>query len=68
MPLGWPSGPERLRVVHLACPELPPGAAAELMEAVNSEDGLLAGADLLALLRHVAAALEARLLDAAMTS
>lgn len=66
VPLGWPSGPEeRLRVVHLACPELPPGAAAEMMQQVNSDAPLLAAADLLTLLRHVAAALEARLLDAA---
>ncbi|KAF8055839.1 hypothetical protein HT031_006614 [Scenedesmus sp. PABB004] len=64
VPWGWPCGGQRLQLVELSCPALAPEAAAALQAAINADAGLAAGADLAGLLRHVAAAVEARLADA----
>jgi hypothetical protein len=64
-PLGWPcSSSEGLQLVELACPQLQPAAAAELLAGINSNAQLLQGGDLLGLLRTVAEAAEAKILDA----
>ena len=69
VPLSWPSEPcDSLQVVELAAPELGAQAAQQLMARVNADKLLLAGCDVLSLLQHVSAAVEALLLDAAAGS
>jgi hypothetical protein len=65
VPFGWPcSSSEQLQLVELACPQLQPATVAELVSSINSNSQLLQGGDLLGLLRAVAEAAEAQLLDA----
>jgi hypothetical protein len=54
-----------LQLVELAAPELSPEAAEQLMQQVNADAALLQRCDVLALLQHVSAAVEAHLVDAA---
>jgi hypothetical protein len=67
VPLAWPSDAdaEQLRVVHLMAPSLSDEAGGELLAAVNGDQQLLARCDVLGLMRHVAEAVEQRVLDAA---
>lgn len=66
VPLSWPSEPtDMLQLVELAAPELSPEAAEQLMQQVNADAALLQRCDVLALLQHVSAAVEAHLVDAA---
>jgi hypothetical protein len=65
VPFGWPcSSSERLHLVELVCPQLQPAAAAAVVDSVNANSQLVQGGDLLGLLRAVAEAADAQLLDA----
>ncbi|KAF6252087.1 hypothetical protein COO60DRAFT_559993 [Scenedesmus sp. NREL 46B-D3] len=65
VPFAWPcSSSERLQLVQLACPQVDPAAAVALVDSINANRQLLLGGDLLGLLRAVAEATEAQLLDA----
>lgn len=66
VPLSWPSEPtDTLRVVELSAPELSTEAAEQLMQQLNDDAHLLAYCDVLTLLQHVSASVEAHLVDAA---
>lgn len=66
VPWCWPSNSsEHLQLVQISCPELAADAAAAVMDSINSNVQLLEGCDLLGMLRAVAEAADARLLDAA---
>jgi hypothetical protein len=65
VPFGWPcSSSEQLQLVELACRQLQPAAAAALVDSINANSQLAHGVDLLSLLRAVAEAAGAQLLDA----
>eukprot|EP00775_Hariotina_reticulata_P008458 gene8458-8642_t len=66
VPASWPSVPcSRLQLVRLNSPELHDQMAADITDCINKDVQLLHSCDLLGLLKHVAAAAEARILDAA---
>lgn len=69
VPLSWPSDPtDTLQVVELSAPELSEEAAEQLVARVNGDTQLLGHCDVLGLLQHVSAAVEAALVDAAASS
>lgn len=66
VPLSWPSEPsDSLSVVELTAPGLSAGAAQQLLQQVNGDAQLLARCDVLVLLQHLSAAVEAQLAEAA---
>lgn len=69
VPLSWPSEPTHsLQVVELTAPELGEEKAEQLMQRVNGDTQLLGHCDVLGLLQHVSAAVEAHLVEAAASS